>query len=267
MKTYTVEAYGKYYLIEVATDGRFVLPDEVRAMQSLGTALKPAYEPVMVARKPLIGTVAANVLRYGTGAINVDAGRVACEPITTTNGTALGRISDDSWDATKLKGTEFNSHPAGRFPANFIHDGSDEVVALFPESVSTGGAGEASANFTSAKGIYGTFAPMQRANAGGLGDSGSAARFFYCAKASGDDRGEGNTHPTVKPIDLMMYLVKLVTPEGATVIEPYCGSGTTAAACYRLHRKCIAIEREPEYFRMAIERMKREQGKTPLFVA
>jgi site-specific DNA-methyltransferase (adenine-specific) len=168
-----------------------------------GTALKPAWEPVIVARKPLDGTVAANVLRYGTGALNIDGCRVG--------------------------GTE------GRWPANFMHDGSPEVLAGFPlTGVSAGGR---TANISKTSTIYGGGKGLgQDIDAAavrgdpGYGDSGSAARFFYCAKASRTDREEGNTHPTVKPTALMRYLCRLVTPRNGVVLDPFCGSGSTGKA-------------------------------------
>jgi DNA modification methylase len=146
-----------------------------------GTALKPALEPITVARKPLVGTVAANVLQHGTGAVNVDGCKVDGE----------------------------------RLPANFIHDGSEEACDL-------------------------------------LGD---AARFFYCAKAGPDERRDSK-HPTVKPVALMRYLVRLVTPIGATVLDPFCGSGTTLEAAMLESCKAIGVELNPEYCADAVERLR-----------
>lgn len=184
------------------------------AWQGWGTALKPALEPITVARKPLIGTVAENVLQHGTGAINVDGCRVG-----------------------------------ERWPANFIHDGSEEVVALFPYSKSVGGDGYKNSMFAGGK----------KTGGHGLGDAGSAARFFYCAKASKRDRDEGNNHPTVKPTDLMRYLCRLVTPPDGIVLDPFMGSGSTGKAAVLEGFRFIGIEREEEYCEIAKARIKHAQ--------
>jgi hypothetical protein len=177
-----------------------------------GTALKPALEPITVARKPLGGTVAANVLRHGTGAINVDG----C------------RVGDSS----------------GRWPANLIHDGSEEVVELFPMQMS----GSRAAGVRMGMGFHGADGDGGPAI---QGSSGSAARFFYCAKASKADRGAENVHPTVKPTDLMRYLVRLVTPPGGVVLDPFMGSGSTGKAAVLEGFRFIGIEREADYLEIA----------------
>lgn len=165
---------------------------EAQQWHGWGTALKPAHEPICVARKPLAGTVAgtvaANVLAHGTGALNIDGCRVG------------------EWDDSK-----------GRWPANVIHDGGDEVLAAFP------GEGE-------------------------------AARFFYCAKASKADRGEGNTHPTVKPNALMRYLCKLVTPPGGLVLDPFLGSGSTALAAHQEGFRFYGCDLDPAHVAIATRR-------------
>lgn len=200
-----------------------------------GTSLKPAFEPVIVARKPLDGTVADTVLKWGTGAINIDGCRVPTEENITNHSR--------SEEAGKSKGIYGSSHAQdthkthgqalGRFPANLVHDGSEEVLACFPDA--------------------------------GGSDKGSAARFFYCAKASRSERGEGNGHPTVKPLALMKYLVTLVAPPNAVVLDSYMGSGTTGVAALQLGRKFVGIERDSEYFRIAKARM--EGAELPLFAS
>ena len=192
--------------------------DAARQWQGWGTALKPAMEPVTVARKPLIGTVAENVLAHGTGAINVDGCRVHSDD--AQGGTyTIKRFAPGASvnrDGIWKQDVEFTGEmKAGRWPANVIHDGSDEPVAL-------------------------------------LGD---AARFFYCAKASKKDRGEGNNHPTVKPTDLMRYLVRLVTPPRGVVLDPFMGSGTTGKAAVLEGFGFIGIEREEEYVEIARARI------------
>lgn len=243
MPEFRVSVYGKEYLIVRDTDGKFILPDEVRAMQPLGTSLKPAYEPIIVARKPLAGTVAANCLGHGCGAINVDGCRVGTEENT---GRPCGT---HGWQATTKGFTQSGelvteSHALGRWPANIIHDGSDEVLAGFPETCkSTGGNSGVKGNK-----IYGKFAGRPTGEDPGFGDSGSAARFFYCAKASRSDRGEGNTHPTVKPLKLMEYLVKLVAMPGENrILDPFAGSGTTLLACDNAGIPCVGVELEAEH--------------------
>ena len=191
-----------------------------------GTALKPAWEPVIVARKPLAGTVAANVLEHGTGAINVDGCRVGGED--------------------------------GRWPANLIHDGSEEVLSGFPFTKT----GVCLAD--GASGYDGGLRRRDNRKAANGGDSGSAARFFYCAKASKADRDEGNNHPTVKPTDLMAYLCRLVTPPGGTVLDPFCGSGSTGKAAVREGFGFIGIEREAEYAEIARCRIQAAlEGRAP----
>jgi site-specific DNA-methyltransferase (adenine-specific) len=200
-----------------------------------GTALKPACEPIVLARKPLSEkTVAANVLEWGTGAINVDGCRVAAEDganfARPVNHTGIHEGWDRPWKAT-----------LGRWPANLIHDGSAEVLAGFPETAKSTDRPRNNGAFDSvAKGHdypHTTF---------GHNDSGSAARFFYCAKASKAER-LGSKHPTVKPLKLMQYLIRLVTPPGGTVLDPFAGSGTTGQAALNEGCHAILIEREPEY--------------------
>ena len=176
-----------------------------------GTALKPALEPITVARKPFKGTVAANVLEHGTGAINVDGCRI---PGWKPQVTQSVNSNPSSFNVAKERRTSGDSSE-GRWPANLIHDGSDEPCAL-------------------------------------LGD---AARFFYQAKCSKADRGDGNGHPTVKPTELMRYLCRLVTPFGGVVLDPFMGSGSTGKAAVLEGFRFIGIEREAEYLEIARQRV------------
>lgn len=219
-----------------------------------GSALKPAHEPIVLARKPLAEkTLAANVLEHGTGAINVDGCRVGDENMSGQFEREWNKQGSEFGFGNGLRASKGKKVPDGRFPANLIHDGSDEVVELFP------GAGEK-----------------------------SAARFFYCAKASKADRDEGldgfsaqkttfasgtglskngdgtlrnqdnasrNIHPTVKPTDLMAYLCRLVTPPGGVVLDPFVGSGSTGKAAIREGFKFIGMEREAEYIAIARARI------------
>jgi site-specific DNA-methyltransferase (adenine-specific) len=213
-----------------------------------GTALKPALEPITVARKPFKGTVAANVLEHGTGAINIDGCRIEAGADYTELKVTQGGDHFSIGSESKTRGTTFQP-AAGRWPANLIHDGSDDVVGLFPQSTSTGTAGSVESD------RYGKFTRKETGQQIGFGDSGSAARFFYCAKASKADRGDGNSHPTVKPTELMRYLCRLVTPPCGVVLDPFMGSGSTGKAAVLEGFEFIGIEREAEYLEVARQRM------------
>lgn len=195
--------------------------------------LSPLWEPICLARKPLIGTVATNVLAHGVGGLNIDGCRVGTEERINAPAASKGdvRIFESAGRVDASPTTAI-----GRWPANLVHDGSEEVTEHFPESVSTGGDGYKESMFCGGKPTGGH----------GLGDSGSAARFFYTAKADADDR-LGSKHPTVKPVDLMQWLVRLVTPKGGLVLDPFAGTGTTGEACIREGMRCILMEREEAY--------------------
>ena len=238
-----------------------------RQWQGWGTALKPALEPITVARKPLVGTVAANVLAHGTGALNIDGCRVG-----DVGGTAKGTFPKGASNGTYGNGLngdcEILDLGKGRWPANLIHDGSDEVLAGFPES--TSGAMTTSTRRASQDapgsvcyGTYGGNATSRDIAA----SKGSSSRFFYCAKASKSDRGAENIHPTVKPTDLMRYLCRLVTPPGGLVFDPFMGSGSTGVAALREGFNFIGIEREPKYFDIACRRIEQAYKQRPLFEA
>ena len=253
-----------------------------------GTALKPAWEPVIVARKPLSGTVADNVLRYGTGALNIDGCRVPhSEDLAVTRTPQALDTRGQGWGFQAVsRGNE------GRWPANVMHDGSAEVVAGFPV---TGGSGDGTPRLAYGIGGTGSGAYHGGGNGGGVAvpdsgytDSGSAARFFYCAKASRTDREEGcdhlparsgfeaverkegsaglnspragasahaeavrNFHPTVKPTDLMRYLCRLVTPPAGLVLDPFCGSGSTGKAALLEGLRFVGVDLDPAHVAIA----------------
>jgi len=243
--------------------------DEAKQWQGWGTALKPSQEPVTIARKPLDGTVANNVLEWGTGGMNIDATRV---PMSDEDYEKLssgverirekGGTMGNSWkNSSDLSGAN-PVNPAGRWPANFIHDGSQEVLELFPDV------------------------------------KGSAARFFYCPKASKKDKEEGldnfeeriqaatygdigpmegnprkpntghiqrirNHHPTVKPTELMKYLCRLVTQPGGIVLDPFMGSGSTGKAAILEGFRFIGCELDEEYLAIAEARIKHACNQIP----
>jgi DNA modification methylase len=230
--------------------------------QGWGTALKPACEPIVLARKPFPGNVAANVLRHGTGALNIDASRIGTDEM-------LGRPQTDQkfFGGLKNNGWNDNSTGLGRWPANVILDESSaaELDRVSGESVSNGGIRSGKQK---TRNIYGGFkGNVNTAGDGGYGDFGGASRFFFVAKASADEReiklyGDKVNHPTVKPIALMVHLIGLVCPEGGTILDPFLGSGTTAIAALRLGRKVIGIEQDEDYVNLA---RKRIHGDAPLF--
>jgi len=220
--TYTTNTFGS---ASGPNAGKITTPatDAAKKWDGWGTALKPASEDWWLFRKPLQSTVAANVLTHGTGAINVDGCRVpidASDDIYAKNPHTIGTIGANGVYGAG-KATIYNV-PAGRWPANVA---LDEVAAAMLDEQT--------------------------------GDSGGASRFFYTAKASRRERGEGNVHPTVKPIALMRWLVRLVTPKGGNVLDPFCGSGTTLLAAHLEGFDYLGIEREAEYVEIIRKRLAR----------
>lgn len=256
--------------------------------QGWGTALKPAHEPICVARKPLVGTVAENVLQFGTGGMNIDGCRIGNE--VRFNPPAGNKAGGNSLNMSAVgmpENAEGNT-VSGRFPANFIHDGSDEVVSLFPGKA--GAAAPVKGTEQSQASTGNITGQRERVPGAFHADSGSAARFFYCAKASKSDRDEGvllakttaaemtdrepdtdglnnpragagrtsgarNNHPTVKPTALMQWLVRLVTPPGGKVLDPFTGSGSTGKACAIEGFDFIGFEMDPHYCEIAKQRI------------
>lgn len=216
-------------------------PRKPENLEGLRTALKPAMELIAVARKPLSEkTIAANVLKWGTGALNIDGCRIPSGSDYSDLDVTQGGNRAMSFGMGERKFVP----ASGRWPANLIHDGSEEVVALFPDSDGQQGDVRGSEPSSVTNGIYGDFSG--RVPSPARNDSGSAARFFYTAKADSDDR-LGSKHPTVKPVDLMQWLVRLVTPKGGLVLDCFAGSGTTGEAAFREGMRAVLIEREEAY--------------------
>jgi len=279
--------------------------DAARKWAGFGTSLKPAYEPIIMARKPIEGTVAANVLKWGTGGINIDGCRVG-----TDESLMGGQYSGKKRDAGNCYGAHRNlpvekyQQPVGRWPSNFIHDGSEEVLELFPDVNGPWGKGKSKTDHGEAMFNFG---PDHKLDNSQWQGSGSAARFFYCAKASRAEREAGcegmeadglikfsqgkagkcplhgvsnpsglntyacgcpiqysgekeslpakNSHPTVKPLALMRYLCRLVTPPDGIILDPFTGSGTTGMAAKQEGFEFIGIEKEQEYVNIAERRI------------
>ena len=257
---------------------------EAQRWQGWGTALKPAHEPIVVARKPLVGTVAANVLAHGTGALNIDGCRVqhaSEDDLLTSQAKNPGRSDMVSSQVYGRGRPQQSVNSSGRWPANLIHDGSEEVVGMFPDLHGHGSVKK--------KDTHGWFGGLEGERLVTGGDSGSAARFFYSAKASKRDRDEGldamqsgelrrvnsgglehdprwapivrkNIHPTVKPTDLMRYLCRLVTPPGGLVLDPFTGSGSTGKGAVLEGFRFLGIELSPEYTEIARARIRHAVG-------
>ncbi len=243
--------------------GKVTIPytPEAEQWEGWGTALKPAMEPITIARKPLSEkTVATNVLKWGTGGINIDGCRIDLIGIENHNTEAksgLGNNVFGKYANTPKKKTDLPRYNnKGRFPANFIHDGDQLVLDLFPES--KGQQGDVKGTEKSRTGGPGTncYRKYERIPAAKKrGDAGSAARFFYCAKSSKSERGEGNIHPTVKPLKLMQYLCRLITPPDGIIYDPFAGSGTTLIAAAIEGFQFIGSEMEENYCEIYKQRM------------
>jgi site-specific DNA-methyltransferase (adenine-specific) len=218
---------------------------EAAKWEGWGTALKPAWEPIILARKPLRGTVAQNVLEFGTGGLNIDGSR-----IEASDKTKFPIGEDYARAGFGGNKRETQTEHLGRWPANVIHDGSEEAIAGFPQTTSGQLKPHHFSRASAADCLNGSNqARHPRAEFGG--DTGSAARFFYCAKASKADRDEGNNHPTVKPSALMRHLVRLVTQPDGLILDPFSGSGSTGKAALLEGFRFLGAELDPEYAEIA----------------
>lgn len=224
--------------------------DSAREWEGWGTALKPANEPICLARKPLSeSTVAKNVLKWGTGALNIDGCRVGSGGhLKWERPRDMGfHGGTDTGPCAALESTQ------GRFPANLILD-EESAAALDAQSgVSDARGGRQRVEDSAAMGYHGGASGGHQKVV--RNDSGGTSRFFYVAKASKADRGEGNGHPTVKPTALMAYLCRLITPPGGLVLDPFAGSGSTGVGALREGFRFVGIEREDQYVAIAAARV------------
>jgi site-specific DNA-methyltransferase (adenine-specific) len=266
--------------------------EEGKGWEGWGTALKPAHEPIVMARKPIVGTVANNVLEYGVGGINIDGCRIGNEKVSSHH-APKGTFAGGDYD----RRSDTNYYEAeGRFPANIILD--EEAGQILDEQSGERGNGwKKNYGVTDYNGKQYDSSTQQCIFGGGFtgkntyADSGGASRFFYCPKANKKDRDEGveveakaikgrdegqdkmavaykarpterqNIHPTVKPTDLMQYLIRLVTPKGGVVLDPFMGSGSTGKAAIKEGMIFVGIEREDEYYQIAKQRIGYEINK------
>ncbi len=264
--------------------------DAAKQWDGWGTALKPAWEPIILARKPLTGTVAANVQEHGTGGLNIDGCRI--------QGSKAGAGSHKMFRLGGTNSRPYHDQPGnreafdqttGRWPANVVHDGSEEVVGRFPD---TAGGYRPDQSHAEGESVFG----KRTQGAKPHNDSGSAARFFYCAKASRSEREAGlesgerqfsatmgkgiggrehdpseprayvrNTHPTVKPLALMRWLCRLVTPPNGLILDPFCGSGSTGVAAALEGFRFIGIDDNPDYYEIAHKRIAAATAQRDMF--
>lgn len=265
--------------------------DAARRWQGWGTALKPAHEPIVLARKPLAGSVAENVTRYGTGALNIGGCRINPGELIVGGGNGKANHGGNFGGEYKGQRPRVEPHNLGRWPANVLHDGSPEVTAAFPDAPGQKAVVHGDEPSQSTAHAFNDY--DRRGESVPRFDNGSAARFFYCAKASRGDRDDGlahremqsllwssgtknpgafqspnttraarNPHPTVKPTELMRYLCRLITPPGGTVIDPFCGSGSTGRGAFLEQFGFIGIDIDPENIAIAEDRIR---AIAPLF--
>ena len=273
--------------------------NQAGAWEGWGTALKPAFEPIVLARKPMSGPVAENLLQHGVGALNIDASRIGVvdreEYDANHSGDRghAGTRTHEQRGATDFKPGGGSASAVGRWPANVAHDGSPEVVAAFPSEAGAVSpvCGDEPSSVT--KDVFGA---RGRVPGAFHGDTGSAARFFWCPKATRTDRNDGldgmdrrplnwssgeespgtfqsegtereveNYHPTVKPTELMRYLCRLIAPRGALVLDPFAGSGSTGRAAVLEGMRFVGIELDAGYAEIARRRIEEVSRQGLLF--
>lgn len=259
---------GEYESERVSLPVTAPTTDAARQWQGWGTALKPASEHWILVRKPCSEkTVAANVLKWGTGAINVDGARIAAPGGLTKGGACKGESALPMNKANGLVEARPRSeeHTQGRFPANLVLSHNEDCDAECSEGCVVKALDEQSGTLKSGAFVEGTIqqarepkakgAELERVRSARNSDSGGASRFFYCAKASKSDRGTDNKHPTVKSTKLMAYLIKLVTPPKGIVLDPFAGSGSTGVAALSQGFQFLGIEQSAEYVQIAEKRL------------
>jgi site-specific DNA-methyltransferase (adenine-specific) len=296
MEKYKVTLFDVEYEIIKDDDGKFIKPDFLLEIEPMGSAMKPAHEPIVMARKPLTEkSIAENVLKYGTGGINIDGSRIEFEDTQNAatnpkfrkeNNYKMPEPGQESNGAVSFTSSKNEYDTSGRFPANIIFD--EEAGQLLDEqsgkSKTKANKNYKHSNTETESNTFtgrGTYTPRE--------DEGGASRFFYCSKTSKKDRneglivekeknkrpigvafnneddlfqqGNGNGHPCVKPTDLMRYLINLITPPNGTTLDPFMGSGSTGKAAVRCGVNFIGIEKEQEYMDIASARIQHEQNK------
>jgi site-specific DNA-methyltransferase (adenine-specific) len=232
-----------------------------------GTALKPAHEPIVMARKPIEGTVAENTLQYGVGGLNIDGTRIQMQDgdkMDIRRYNAYHDTFNSYEDGESAKGKEYvvaEPHEGGRWPANVIMD--EHAGQILDKQSGNKKSSKRGSKYNKPTEHTNTYTPAASdyRDDNTYGDEGGASRFFYCPKASKKDREEGNIHPTVKPTDLMAYLIRLVTPKGGIVLDPFMGSGSTGKAAMIEGMSFVGIEREKEYYEIAKQRIEYEKEK------
>jgi DNA modification methylase len=247
-------SHGKARLAETV---ELPTSQEAQQWEGWGTALKPACEFWTLCRKPISeNTIADNVMEWGVGGININDSRVPLNGEERPSGSAKRVFASNEYTEDKLYGDNTTTPLNGRFPANLIHDGSEEVIECFPDAKGQqGDLVNHTREIQSPNGIYGKQPPRYDALKRNETEA-SAARFFYAAKASKKEREAGleaegtervNTHPTVKPISLMRYLCRLITPKGGIILDPYAGSGSTGCAAAVEGFNSILIEQDEQW--------------------
>jgi site-specific DNA-methyltransferase (adenine-specific) len=244
--------------------------DLAKQYDGYGTALKPAVELFTLVRKPISeSTIAKNVIKWGTGGINIDACRVSVTDREQYQSNS-NRNNVNGWWRTASSNVNIRANDLGRFPANLIHDGSQEVLDLFPVTKLPTKQHDANVTNDKSRDNCVQFSKDKHQFNYGKEDSNSASRFFYCAKASPAEKNKGlietkNIHPTVKPVALMQYLCRLITPANGIVLDPFIGSGTTAIAAINEGFSYIGIELDSNYYEIAKNRVKSNYLEIELF--
>ena len=243
--------------------------DAAKQWQGWGTALKPSWEPIILAMKALDGTFVANAEKHGVGGLNINASRIATSDNlnggayapnggrSTLAGDGRSGVAAGMFQSGKTVGHDFQQ-PSGRWPANLLLDEEAAAQLDTQTGILTSGLMKAGQqrNASRGEGGYHGHMPDEASAVGTYGDSGGASRFFYCSKATKKERGEGNDHPTVKPLALMKYLLTLLsTPTGGLILDPFAGSGTTAMAACELGRPCVCVELDEHNCEIAARRL------------